>query len=102
MILTRQAARFARGWPSDKVQAAGEKAADELAGAVQPFARAIIDDHRGAGRSLVLATTTPDDRSRPLAERRSLKEMLAARMTPIREALAPSPAEIIRGDRDRR
>src|SRR5690606_37383742 len=39
MLLTRQAARFARGWPRDQVQAAGEKAADDLAGAVQPFAR---------------------------------------------------------------
>ncbi|HET9610400.1 MAG TPA: HAD-IB family hydrolase [Acidimicrobiales bacterium] len=79
MILTRQAARFARGWPSDKVQAAGEKAADELASAVQPFARSIIDDHRGAGRSLVLATTTPDDMIRPLAERLGFDDVVATR-----------------------
>ncbi|MGH9248700.1 MAG: HAD family hydrolase, partial [Acidimicrobiales bacterium] len=48
MILTRMAARFAKGWPRDRVRAAGEKAAEQLAGAVQPFAHAIIDDHRAA------------------------------------------------------
>ncbi|HEX6567550.1 MAG TPA: HAD-IB family hydrolase, partial [Acidimicrobiales bacterium] len=77
MILTRQAARFARGWRREQVQAAGEKAADELAAAVQPFARPIIDDHRGSGRRLVLATTTPEDMIRPLAERLGFDDVVA-------------------------
>ena len=47
MMLTRQAARFAKGWDRDQVQAAGEQAADALAGAVQPFARPLIEEHRG-------------------------------------------------------
>jgi putative phosphoserine phosphatase/1-acylglycerol-3-phosphate O-acyltransferase len=79
MILTRQAARFAKGWRRDQVRAAGDKAADELAGAIQPFAHPIIDDHRAAGRRLVLATTTPDDMIRPLAERLGFDDVVATR-----------------------
>ena len=79
MILTRQAARFAKGWARDQVRKAGEIAADELAGAVQPFARPIIDGHRAAGRPLVLATTTPDDMIRPLAERLGFDDVVATR-----------------------
>jgi putative phosphoserine phosphatase/1-acylglycerol-3-phosphate O-acyltransferase len=79
MILTRQAARFARGWRRDQVRDAGKQAAEVLAGAVQPFAHAIIDDHRAAGRRLVLATTTPDDMIRPLAERLGFDDVVATR-----------------------
>jgi putative phosphoserine phosphatase / 1-acylglycerol-3-phosphate O-acyltransferase len=79
MILTRQAARFARGWRRDEVRDAGKQAAEVLAGAVQPFAHAIIDDHRAAGRRLVLATTTPDDMIRPLAERLGFDDVVATR-----------------------
>jgi putative phosphoserine phosphatase / 1-acylglycerol-3-phosphate O-acyltransferase len=79
MILTRQAARFAKGWRRDQVRDAGDQAADVLAEAVQPFARAIIDDHRAAGRRLVLATTTPDDMIRPLAERLGFDDVVATR-----------------------
>src|SRR5262245_50867736 len=79
MILTRMAARFAKGWHQDLVQAAGEKAAEQLAGAVQPFARPIIEDHRAAGRRLVLATTTPDDMIRPLADRLGFDDVVATR-----------------------
>ena len=39
---------------------------------------------------------------RALAERPSMKEFLAKRETPIRAPLDPSPADIIRADRDRR
>ena len=79
MILTRQAARFAKGWRRQQVRDAGKQAAEELAGAVQPFARPIIDDHRAAGRPLVLATTTPDDMIRPLAERLGFDDVIATR-----------------------
>jgi len=79
MMLTRMAARFAKGWHQDLVQAAGEKAAEQLAGAVQPFARPLIDDHRAAGRRLVLATTTPDDMIRPLADRLGFDDVVATR-----------------------
>jgi putative phosphoserine phosphatase/1-acylglycerol-3-phosphate O-acyltransferase len=79
MVLTRMAARFAKGWPQEQVRAAGEQAADQLAGAVQPFAHAIIDDHRAAGRPLVLATTTPDDMIWPLADRLGFDDVVATR-----------------------
>lgn len=79
MMLTRQAARFAKGWRRDQVLDAGNLAADQLAEAVQPFARPIIDDHRAAGRPLVLATTTPDDMIRPLAERLGFDDVVATR-----------------------
>ncbi|HLM28528.1 MAG TPA: HAD family hydrolase, partial [Acidimicrobiales bacterium] len=79
MMLTRQAARFAKGWSRDRVRAAGEMAAEQLAGAVQPFARPVIDDHRTAGRPLVLATTTPDDMIRPLADRLGFDDIVATR-----------------------
>jgi len=79
MILTRQASRFAKGWDRERVRAAGEKAADALAAAVQPFARPLIDDHRANGRALVLATTTPDDMIRPLADRLGFDDVVATR-----------------------
>jgi putative phosphoserine phosphatase / 1-acylglycerol-3-phosphate O-acyltransferase len=79
MILTRQAARFARGWPRDQVKVAGEKAAETLASAVQPFARPLIADHRAEGRRLVLATTTPEDMIRPLADALGFDDVVATR-----------------------
>ena len=79
MALTRQAARLARGWPRAGVRAAGERAAERLAAAVQPFARGIMDDHRTAGRPVVLATTTPEDMIRPLAERLGFDDVVATR-----------------------
>ncbi len=79
MMLTRQAARFAKGWARDQVIEAGEKAAEPLADAVQPFAHPIIDEHRAAGRPLVLATTTPVDMITPLAERLEFDAVVATR-----------------------
>ncbi|HLU41436.1 MAG TPA: HAD family hydrolase, partial [Microthrixaceae bacterium] len=69
MLLTRQGARAARGWPVDLVRKAADRAAEPLADAVLPYARQLIEDHRGEHRALVLATTTPYDLVRPLAER---------------------------------
>ena len=79
MMLTRQAARFAKGGHRDQVCEAGEEAADALAEAVQPFARPLLDDHRAAGRRLVLATTTPGDMIRPLADRLGFDAVVATR-----------------------
>ena len=78
MILTRQAARFAKGWRREQVRD-GKQAAEMLAGAVQPFALPIIEDHRASGRLLVLATTTPDDMIRPLADRLGFDDVVATR-----------------------
>ena len=77
--LARQAARFAKGWPRDRVQEAAEHAADALVVAVQPFAHPMIADHKAAGRPVVLATTTPYDLVAPLAERLGFDDVVATR-----------------------
>lgn len=79
MLLTRQGARAARGWPVELVRQAAERAADPLTEAVLPYARQLIDDHRGEGRTLVMATTTPHDLIAPLAERLGFDDVIATR-----------------------
>ena len=79
MEVTRRAVRFAQGWVREQVQEAGEVAADALAAALQPFAQPILDDHRKAGRPLVLATTTPYDLVKPLADALGFDDVVATR-----------------------
>ncbi|GIU83227.1 MAG: hypothetical protein KatS3mg008_0002 [Acidimicrobiales bacterium] len=79
MFLTRQLARAARGWERDLCLQAAEIAAEELEDQVLPFARAAMDEHREAGRTLVLATTTPHDLIEPFARRVGFDEVLATR-----------------------
>ncbi len=79
MALARQAASLAGGRPRAAVQAAAEAAADGLVDMVQPFAAQLFDEHRAAGRRVVLATTTPDDLVRPFAERLGLDDVVATR-----------------------
>jgi putative phosphoserine phosphatase/1-acylglycerol-3-phosphate O-acyltransferase len=79
MALTRQAAMLARGRSQAAMIAAGEAAADSLAAMVQPFAGRLFDEHRRAGRPIVLATTTPEDLVRPLARRLGLDDVVATR-----------------------
>ncbi|MET0490108.1 MAG: HAD-IB family hydrolase, partial [Acidimicrobiales bacterium] len=45
MLLTRQAARMAKGWDQATVQAAAKNAADELIDRVLPYARLLIAQH---------------------------------------------------------
>jgi putative phosphoserine phosphatase/1-acylglycerol-3-phosphate O-acyltransferase len=79
MAIARQGAGFARGRSREAMQAAGEAAADGLAAMVQPFAGPIFEQHRSAGRPIVLATTTPYDLVKPLAERLGLDDVVATR-----------------------
>lgn len=79
MMLTRQAAKASAGWSRDAVRAAGAVAAEVLAEAVPPFAHQVIEQHRGAGRLLVMATTTPHDLVEPLAERLGFDAVVATR-----------------------
>ncbi|MGQ0616953.1 MAG: HAD-IB family hydrolase [Acidimicrobiia bacterium] len=79
MAATRAAARLARGWSADKAQEAGRLAAEALSAAVQPMARPIIAEHHAAGRPVVLATTTPYDMVRPLAQAVGLDDVIATR-----------------------
>jgi putative phosphoserine phosphatase/1-acylglycerol-3-phosphate O-acyltransferase len=79
MAITRQAARFARGWARTSVQDAGELASTVLEAAVQPLARPLIEEHREAGRPLVLATTTPYDLVKPFADLLGFDDVIATR-----------------------
>ncbi len=79
MLLTRQAARMAAGWDRATVQRAGRSAAERLDEQVQPFARTLLDEHRAAGRRVVMATTSPFDLVQPLAERLGLDDVIATR-----------------------
>ncbi len=77
MVMSRQGARMARGWPVEKVVAAAAVAGPRLADAVLPYARQLIDEHREAGRLLVMATTTPRDLVEPLAEHLGFDDVVA-------------------------
>ena len=79
MALARQAALLARGRSQAAVQEAAVAAADVLAKMVQPFAAGLLAEHRDAGRTLVLATTTPYDLVKPLADALGLDDVVATR-----------------------
>ena len=79
MALARQAATFARGRPRAAMRQAGEAAAGTLAAMVQPFAWPLINEHREAGRKLVIATTTPYDLVKPLADWLGFDDLVATR-----------------------
>jgi putative phosphoserine phosphatase/1-acylglycerol-3-phosphate O-acyltransferase len=77
MLLTRQGARATRGWSVDLVRAAAERSAEPLAEAVLPYAQQVIAAHREQGRTLVMATTTPEDLIRPMAEALGFDDVIA-------------------------
>ncbi|HMC43261.1 MAG TPA: HAD-IB family hydrolase [Acidimicrobiales bacterium] len=79
MALARGAAILARGWSADAVREAGEAAAEKLERLVTPYARPLLAEHRHQGRPTVLATTTPHDLVRPLAERLGFDDVVATR-----------------------
>jgi putative phosphoserine phosphatase / 1-acylglycerol-3-phosphate O-acyltransferase len=79
MALVRGAAQFVAGWPVEMFERAGQLAAPKLLEMVQPFARAVLDEHRQEGRLVVLATTTPADLVRPLADAVGFDEVIATR-----------------------
>jgi putative phosphoserine phosphatase / 1-acylglycerol-3-phosphate O-acyltransferase len=79
MALARQAATVASGWSADAVVAAATEAAKVLTGSLQPWARQLMDEHRAAGRPVVLATTTPFDMVKPFADELGLDDVVATR-----------------------
>ena len=79
MVLARQAVTVASGWSADAVVEAAHAAADVLTGAVQPWAHQLMEEHRSAGRMVVLATTTPFDVVKPFADRLGLDDVVATR-----------------------
>src|SRR5438552_8654369 len=79
MGMARMAANVARGWQPEAVRAASERAAERLAKEIVPYARPLLDEHRKAGRPVVMATTTPYDMVAPLAARLEIDDVVATR-----------------------
>ena len=79
MALARQGATLAKGRSREAVQKAAEHAAGQLHAMVQPLAAPLFDEHRAAGRAVVMATTTPLDLVAPLAKLLGLDDVVATR-----------------------
>ena len=79
MALARQAVTLAKGRSRSVLQSAAAGAAGALAAMVQPLAAPLFDEHRAAGRPIVLATTTPYDLVKPLADLLGLDDVVATR-----------------------
>jgi putative phosphoserine phosphatase/1-acylglycerol-3-phosphate O-acyltransferase len=77
MGLVRAAARVARGWRQDQVQAAGRRAVAALSELVAPFAPQHLAAFRAEGHRLVLSTTTPADMIAPFAEAMGFDDLIA-------------------------
>jgi putative phosphoserine phosphatase/1-acylglycerol-3-phosphate O-acyltransferase len=70
---------MAKGKSRAAVQAAAETAAEALLELVQPQAAPLFEQHRAAGRPVVMATTTPYDLVKPLADLLGLDDVIATR-----------------------
>ena len=79
MALARQAVTFAKGRQRSMVQQAANSAAGALAELVQPLAAPLFAEHRAAGRPIVMATTSPYDLVKPLADLLGLDDVVATR-----------------------
>jgi putative phosphoserine phosphatase/1-acylglycerol-3-phosphate O-acyltransferase len=77
MGLVRAAARVARGWRQEQVQAAGRLAVPALSDLVAPFAPQRLAAFRAEGYLLVLSTTTPVDMIAPFAEALGFDDLIA-------------------------
>ncbi|MEO7422273.1 MAG: HAD-IB family hydrolase [Ornithinibacter sp.] len=79
IFLARQATFVARGRDSSTFEAAAEAAAEAITAVVHPFALTLIEQHKKAGRPVVLATTTPFHLIKPLADRLGFDHVIATR-----------------------
>ena len=75
----RLGVRAAKGWSVAAVAEAAKQAAAEIEDMLQPFARQVFEEHRDAGRRLVLATTSPASWVGPLAERLGFDGLVATK-----------------------
>lgn len=79
MGLARLAAFAVKGWSVERMEAAGELAADNLLKSVGRYVRPLLAEHRRQGHLLVLATTTPDVLVRPLARKLGFDAVIATK-----------------------
>lgn len=77
MFLARQATRVAKGRPANAFGPAAAQAAEKIADVVHPFAKQLIDQHKAAGRPVVMATTTPLHLIEPLAHKLGFDDVIA-------------------------
>lgn len=73
----RLSSRAANGWSTAVVADAMRGAAEELATLLLPGAAKAMEEHRAAGRRLVMATTSPMVFVRPLADRLGFDDVVA-------------------------
>lgn len=67
------------GWRVDEIEVIAGKIADELMDQVQPFVPAILEEHREAGRTLVLATASNQPTIQAIADRLGFDHVIATR-----------------------
>lgn len=79
MGLARLAAVAVKGWSVERMETAGEIAADKLRNHVGHYVRPLLAEHRSNGHLLVLATTTPEVLVRPLARELGFDDVIATR-----------------------
>src|SRR5213075_2089291 len=77
-VVLRGALSLTKG-REDKLQAAGGQAASKLAELVAPYAKIEMDEHRQAGRRLLLTTVAPLDLVQPTAEKLGFDAVIASR-----------------------
>ncbi len=75
----RLSSRAAAGWSVETVAGAMQAAAEELATMLLPGAAKAIEEHRAAGRRLVMATTSPRVFVKPFADRLGFDDTVATR-----------------------
>lgn len=78
MQLARRLVGASSGWPVLAVSDAAEAAAAEIAEEIPAFAHQLIEEHRAAGRKLIIATTSPTVFVRPLAERLGFDDVIGS------------------------
>lgn len=79
MAIARQAAALAKGRDPQAVRRAAVAAIPGLEAMLQPYAPALLAEHRAAGRTTVLATTTPLDLVEPFARSIGIDHVVATR-----------------------
>lgn len=79
IFLARQATLVAKGRELASFDEAAQAAAAAIREVVHPFALTLIEQHRAAGRPVVLATTTPHHLIKPLADLLGIDHVIATR-----------------------
>ena len=87
IFLARQATMVAKGRELASFDAAAEAAAVAIIDVIHPFALTLIEQHRAAGRPVVLATTTPHHLIKPLADRLGIDHVIATRYSLTEDGL---------------